>query len=83
IDLRAGKWGPYGVCMRCGNISWAKILSCNTIKPGNTKPSTASSEVRPRQKQFKRTYKPESEKRDKQGRKEIVMTSDEVDFYFG
>lgn len=94
LDIRAGKWGPYGVCMRCGNISWAKVLSCNTIRPRSTAPQTDSSSnssgpssnpaiPKQRQQQFRKTYKTESEKKTSAGNKEIVMTSDEVDFYFG
>jgi hypothetical protein len=49
LDIRSGKWGPYGVCIRCGNISWSKAMEAN---PGI---------------------------RQKQGKKEITITSDELD----
>ena len=29
LDVRSGKWGPYGNCLRCGNVSWTKVLAAN------------------------------------------------------
>ncbi len=26
VEILVGKWGPYGKCDRCGNVSWHKIL---------------------------------------------------------
>ena len=32
LDLRVSKWGPYGVCESCGNISWTKVCELNTFQ---------------------------------------------------
>lgn len=32
LDLRVSKWGPYGVCESCGNISWTKVCELNRFE---------------------------------------------------
>ncbi|MEK6960385.1 MAG: hypothetical protein AABX47_04380 [Nanoarchaeota archaeon] len=31
LELRLGKWGPYGFCDSCGNISWSKVCELNAF----------------------------------------------------
>lgn len=31
LELRLGKWGPYGFCDSCGNISWYKVCELNSM----------------------------------------------------
>jgi hypothetical protein len=75
LDVRSGKWGPFFNCGRCGNISFAKAMEANPNigSASSTQQSTAK----------KATSIPEKKPavtKDK-GKKEIVITSDEVDLY--
>ncbi|MBN2111999.1 hypothetical protein JW707_02760 [Candidatus Woesearchaeota archaeon] len=73
LDLKTGKFGAYFSCFRCGNVSWQKAKSYN-------------------QEIFSRLEKGEepAKKQEKKGvlplkqepRKEIVVTSDELDLMF-
>ncbi len=29
LDLKESKWGVFGVCMKCGTVSWSRILELN------------------------------------------------------
>lgn len=29
LDLCSGKWGPYFRCMKCGNVSFKKVMEIN------------------------------------------------------
>lgn len=70
LDLRSGKWGPYFVCFKCGNISFSKGLEANPNL------GSGSSKFKVQQK-AKQTYKVEEK-----SKKEIVIRSDELDFYY-
>jgi transcription elongation factor Elf1 len=69
LDVKKGKWGPYFTCLRCGNISFRKAMEANPdIKPqANEKTRKATLDTGP-------TTKPK--------KKEIIITSDEVDVYY-
>jgi hypothetical protein len=70
LDLRSGKWGPYFYCFKCGNVSFAKGLEAN--------PNIGKVEGKFKvQQKAKQTYKVEEKKG-----KEIVIRSDELDFYY-
>ena len=30
IELKTGKYGPYGECLNCGNINFKKLLAVNS-----------------------------------------------------
>ncbi len=83
LDIRSGKWGPYGICTRCGNISWSKILEANPkITPKINKSDSdgqssdkKNEESKPKQRQYMASRSPLSGKR-----KETVIRSDELDF---
>ena len=70
LEVRSGKWGSYFFCMRCGNISFAKGLEAN---PGIGKTDGKFNF----QQKAKPTYKAEEK-----SKKEIVIRSDELDFYY-
>ena len=29
LEVKAGKWGPYCICINCGNINFAKAMDMN------------------------------------------------------
>ncbi|MFH0868579.1 MAG: hypothetical protein V1831_04675 [Candidatus Woesearchaeota archaeon] len=65
LDLRKGRFGAYFHCLNCGNINMKKALVLNpNIKD---KPGTENESAE------KTIYKP------KQDKKEITITSDDVD----
>jgi len=69
LDLKDGKYGIYFNCMNCGNKSLKKVLDMN---PGLGK-------------EHKTEEKIESKfpiSKTKQNKKEITITSDEVDVYY-
>ncbi len=67
LDLRTGKWGPYFHCIRCGNITFKKALEVNPDLKAKTTQG---------QEKAKPLYRAEHK-----SKKEIVLTSDELDFY--
>lgn len=78
LDIRKGKWGPFCTCIKCGVLSFSKAMAINEekidVKSVN---ETADSENKTeRQKNARQTYRAI-----KEDKKEIVMTSDELDFY--
>lgn len=70
LDIRKGKWGPYCQCPRCGNVSFAKAMSVNDVKPIQEDAKTSSGT----QTKAKRHYNVVSETKT-----ETVITSDELD----
>ncbi|MBU1975452.1 MAG: hypothetical protein KKG59_03540 [Nanoarchaeota archaeon] len=71
LDLKNGKFGPFFVCENCGIVNMRKAREMNPgFKPGESseKPKQVSMPK-------KRHYKAE-----KETKKEITVTSDEVDF---
>lgn len=75
VEVRSGKWGPYGVCPRCGNLSWRKLLEANpSITPSGEKSVSSGKKQRPVQRSMPKTYRAV-----KESKKEIVITSDEID----
>ena len=73
IDLRAGKWGPYGNCINCGNLNFHKVLELNPQDNLPSQPTTSPP---------KPVYKKNTplKVKVKHKPKEITITSDEVDF---
>jgi hypothetical protein len=72
LDLTSGKYGPYFRCMKCGNINFRKGLEMNSgILENEGKFSNAPKNI------DKNT--PNIKKEDK---KEITVTSDQVDVYY-
>lgn len=93
LDLRTGKFGPFFQCMKCGNINLRKALEINEDKlydlqqklkkdEGKSAESSVESiEVKPpKNKKERSRWLKEHESVSKDGRKEIIVTSDEVDF---
>ena len=70
LDLRKGKFGVYFNCMNCGNMNMKKALSLNP-KPSVNTPVPVSESI------GKIVSKPS-----KQDKKEITITSDEVDINY-
>ena len=70
LDLRKGKFGVYFNCMNCGNMNMKKALSLNPSFRNNA--NTAVSEA------IGKTASRPS----KQDKKEITITSDEVDINY-
>jgi len=69
LDLKDGKYGPYFTCMNCGNINFKKGLDMNPK-------IVAEKQIKEPRKELPRhihSYK-------KEEKKDIVVTSDEVDF---
>jgi RNA polymerase subunit RPABC4/transcription elongation factor Spt4 len=76
LELRKGKWGPYFNCLRCGNVSFSKIMKGGV-------PITEPEKPEPRDTNPKTSVS--SEKRVSTKGKapgEIVITSDELDLYY-
>lgn len=69
LDLKIGKFGPYFNCFKCGNLSFSRAKEINSNVPGDYGVK--------KQVKAKKTYKTESE-----SKKETVIRSDELDFYF-
>ncbi len=79
LDLRDGKWGPYFVCMKCGNKNLQNVLELmqatnqklqpelekNEMKSTPIRPNPTSSAVYPRP----------------QPKKEIVISSDDPEWF--
>ena len=64
VEVIVGKWGPYGRCERCGNLSWSKLTSMNTMSAPRADVSFAT------QRKAEASTQP----------REITVRSDEVDF---
>ena len=72
LDLKAGKFGVYFTCLRCGNISWQKAKSYNEEIFAKLEKGEEPKEQKKEEKKKTIPSKP----------KEIVVTSDELDFMF-
>ena len=72
LEVLSGKWGPYFRCINCGNITFKKGMEMNKSRIKETKPETPKKQIN-----AKPNYKPI-----KETKKEITITSDELDFYF-
>jgi len=70
LELRTGKFGAYFHCLNCGNISFSKAMSVNDFTDKKSQDSKKDSD----------SEKPKNEPR--LGRKEITVTSDELDFLY-
>lgn len=77
LDLRIGKWGPYGFCDSCGNISWSKVCELNSMtkeaKPASNRAISMTSDDVGAER-FEQRSKPEKPK-------EITIRSDDPDFF--
>lgn len=77
LETKKGKWGPYFTCPRCGNLSFAKAMEANPGFGKKTEKQESSSKTNSsKQISVKPLYKAE-----KQSKKEMIITSDELDFY--
>lgn len=92
LDIRSGKWGPFCTCIKCGALSFSKALSINPAPKPKTpdkddqKNDSKPASSLPKRNLFneKRTiYSPKktAKTRNSGVRKEIIITSDEVDLY--
>ena len=77
LELRNGKFGPYFFCESCGNINFRKALEMNEGRINRKR----EPELRPRN---PRKFEEIKSKigNEKNGPKEFVVRSDEVDFMF-
>ena len=73
LDIMKGKFGAYFRCMRCGNVSFRKGLEVNPTLGRENKEN----------KEKKQVNAPVQYKAEKQEKKEIIIRSDELDFYCG
>ncbi len=76
LDVKKGKWGPYFNCMKCGNINFKKGMEMNQNKKISS-PVKEDSFKKEKDSERKISQK-ESYKKETQ-RKEITITSDELD----
>ncbi len=74
LDPASGKWGPYFRCLNCGNISFSKGLEMNERALKREEASTDNRKA------------PQSEptrgQHRKEERKEIVIRSDDPDYFY-
>ena len=86
LDVFEGKWGHYFRCMNCGNINFKKGLDMNPhIKDNiNSEQSNDSSTDNPSDKDNKsgNDNLESSKKQVKTSRKEITVTSDQLDYMY-
>lgn len=76
LDLRNGKFGAYFHCMNCGNINMRKALALN---PDIGKHQTKSQEGTISEEETTPLEKRENKQEETKDKKEITITSDEVD----
>ncbi len=87
LELCKGKYGPYFRCTDCGNISFAKGMGLLKGEEDGSRPfkvngakrsgSQVFGKEKSRQVKYRTLYKAKQE-----DKKETVLTSDELDFYF-
>lgn len=94
LDLFKGKWGPYFRCFKCGNMSYSKAMDINrnlfdihpTAEISKT-PAVVKSGVKAAMNRFiksppsKLNYVKSKQTSNSTGKKEIVIRSDELDFW--
>lgn len=81
LDVRKGKHGAYFNCIKCGNINFRKGLEMNPdIEKRTGQVKTENKKEEPPEKTRSEIRKDIKEEKEKQ-KKEIVLRSDEVDFY--
>jgi hypothetical protein len=80
LDIFEGKWGPYFRCMNCGNINFKKGLEMNPqIKNRvNSEQSNGGSTDNSNGK----GNQDSSKRQEKAPRKEITVTSDQIDYMY-
>ena len=76
LDIKKGKYGPYFFCMQCGNISFSKAIEVNpqVMEQDKEDDNKFKSENKVN------TEKPSEKSYDIKERKEIFVSSDDVDF---
>ena len=74
LDILKGKYGPYFNCMKCGNVTFRRGLEINQPIKAHYEEKSAY-EKKQKQYQKKKMYHAV-----KETKKEITVTSDEVDF---
>ncbi len=81
LDVAEGKYGAYFRCLTCGNKSFNKGLEMNGLVIGSV-PNSAS-EHEPKNSVIEQSDDASRTRLPKQSKpKEIIVTSDEVDFIF-
>jgi hypothetical protein len=73
LDVREGKWGPYFVCMDCGNINFKKAMEMNPQLKDKQKVKSESKDNHDKKKSYKT-------KQD--NKREITVTSDQLDYLY-
>jgi len=74
LELKSGKWGPYFNCMNCGNINFNKAMN-------------SRNEHKSQREGFKPVYKIQKKskpmaKKIVPSKKEVTISSDELDIYY-
>ncbi len=87
LDVQSGKFGPYFRCMRCGNVSWSKAMRANpdfeaAVQGSQQKPQARQNEPSKASVQQAAPSSPKQFKPESSEKKETVIRSDELDFYF-
>jgi hypothetical protein len=78
VDLRKGNFGPYFSCLRCGNVNFKRILDVNPSF--DEKIGKESNECKSVQKTECGTVKQKTDSNNSEEKREITVTSDELDF---
>ncbi len=73
LDVKKGKFGAYFHCMRCGNVSFSKAMEANPCLGKEEKQEKPEKEEKP---------EPTKKEENKQEKKEVFITSDDVDVYY-
>ncbi len=72
LEIRKGKYGAYGNCIKCGNISLKKVLELTKPEPARPKQNTTRKEAKLERIREMKNKKPAE-------RKEVTIRSDELD----
>ena len=81
LDVRKGKYGAYFNCMKCGNINFRRGIEMNPDIENRTDSVKTENKKEEPHKQTKSEIRKELKEEKEKQRKELVLRSDEVDFY--
>jgi endogenous inhibitor of DNA gyrase (YacG/DUF329 family) len=82
LDVLEGKWGPYFRCMNCGNINFKKALDMNQDIKSKTNSSKSQYESKDESGKINKYSKSQNQEKKKEPRKEITVTSDQIDYMY-
>ncbi len=68
LEQKVGKFGPYFNCLKCGNINFNKAMEMKALMGSSISTNTPKTEIKAEQKERKE-------------RKEIIITSRDVDYF--